>query len=125
MKKASNDLRRKQAAVAMLEHEQSDLVRRLTLAQESILERDTAIESLEKKYIDVEVTCQKQQRQLHTKDDEVTTKIKNKHPILVFETLKTRVYCSCGNFPLHQQDPCTIYMDNSQKRGWAMSWTLQ
>ena len=57
--------------MAVLEHEQSELVKRLTLAQESILERDKTIEALEKKYIDVEVLAQKQQRELQANADEV------------------------------------------------------
>ena len=45
LKKAQNELRRRQATISVLEHEQADLVKRLTLSQERILKRDTMIVS--------------------------------------------------------------------------------
>ncbi len=46
----------------MQEHEQTELVKRLTLAQESILERDRTIETLNTKAVDMEMALQHRQR---------------------------------------------------------------
>ena len=46
----------------MLEHERAKLVKRLSLAQESILERDQNIETLQRKTVDVEMNYQQKQR---------------------------------------------------------------
>ena len=48
--------------MSVLEHEQAELVKRLTLAQESILERDQNIETLQRKAVDVEMNYQQKQR---------------------------------------------------------------
>ncbi|KAK2141178.1 hypothetical protein LSH36_1142g00048 [Paralvinella palmiformis] len=71
LKKAQNELRRRQATISVLEHEQADLVKRLTLSQESILERDTTIESLGRRLVDSEVQVQQGQLHLREKDDEI------------------------------------------------------
>jgi DNA repair exonuclease SbcCD ATPase subunit len=52
--KSQNESRRRLAHIRTLEHQQSELNRRLTLAQESILQRDKTIEGLEDRMIEVE-----------------------------------------------------------------------
>lgn len=84
LKKLQNELRRKQAQVNVLEHEQSQLVKRLTLAQESLLERDRTIDNLDKKYVDVEVCYKQIQKELEMRDEEVL-KMKNEKNALDVE----------------------------------------
>lgn len=69
--KAQNELRRRQATISVLEHEQADLVKRLTLSQESILERDKTIDSLNRRLVDTDVQLQQVQLQLREKEDEI------------------------------------------------------
>ena len=57
-----HELRRKTAHISVLEHEQSELSKRVTLAQESILERDKSLDALDRKCVDSELAAQKAQR---------------------------------------------------------------
>ena len=68
---AKNDLKRRIAQIGVLEHEQAELVRRITLSQESILERDNTIENMDKKSVDVEVNLKQSELQLESKDQEI------------------------------------------------------
>ena len=71
LKKAKNDLRRRQAQVGSLEHERDELVKRITLAQESIAERDRNVDDSEKKLLDLEITLKQAQLEITTKDEQV------------------------------------------------------
>ncbi len=64
IRKLKNDARRKDATIHVMEHEQADLVKRLTFSQESLLERDKTIETLEQKYVDAEVEVQKTKQEV-------------------------------------------------------------
>lgn len=55
LKKLQNELRRKTAAVAVGDHEKTELIKRLTMSQESLLERDHSIEDLEQRNVELEV----------------------------------------------------------------------
>ncbi|KAK3589140.1 hypothetical protein CHS0354_017107 [Potamilus streckersoni] len=52
--RANNDLKKKQSLIFTLENEQMDLMKKLTLSQESLIEKDKTIEELEQKLIEVE-----------------------------------------------------------------------
>nr|XP_006813197.1 PREDICTED: golgin subfamily A member 3-like [Saccoglossus kowalevskii] len=76
LEKSKKQLYVKEAALAVLEEEKTELVKRLTLAQESITSRDLQIESLESKCIDLEV----QMKNLKTESfshDELIQQLRN------------------------------------------------
>lgn len=72
LRKAKSELRRKGAQVGVLEHEQAELLKRLTLSQESILERDRDFEILERKYVDMEVQFKQAQLDMESKEQEIS-----------------------------------------------------
>lgn len=71
LNKSQAELKRRQAQIAVLEHEHSELVKRLALSQESILERDRSIENLEASSIDAEIQVKQIRLELNTKDEEL------------------------------------------------------
>ena len=89
LKKLKNELRRKQAQVNVLEHEQSELVKRLTLAQESILERDRTIDSLNQKQVEVDVGFRQALSELLSRDEDIL-KLKNERNSLQIELNSTK-----------------------------------
>ena len=77
--KSQAELKRRQAQIAVLEHEHSELVKRLALSQESILERDRSIENLDATSVDAEIRVKQIRLELDSKDDELrqTTEERN------------------------------------------------
>ena len=71
VRKMKNEIRRKDASIFMLNHEKSELVKRITLSQEGILERDKTIDTLEKKGVELEVQNQKLAKDFHIKSEEL------------------------------------------------------
>ena len=100
LKKLQNELRRKQAQVNVLEHEQSQLVKRLTLAQESLLERDRTIDGLDQKYVDVELSYKNVQKELDLRDEEVL-RMKNEKNALEIELTSTKEEKKSFDVALH------------------------
>ena len=69
--KSQAELKRRQAQIGVLEHEHAELIKRLALSQESILERDRSIENLEATSIDAEIQVKQIRLELNTKDEEL------------------------------------------------------
>ncbi|XP_077995209.1 uncharacterized protein LOC144448792 isoform X2 [Glandiceps talaboti] len=75
LEKTKRELYVKEAALAVLEEEKKELVKRLTLAQESITSRDHQIESLESRCVDLEVKL-KEIRSETSGQDELVQQLK-------------------------------------------------
>lgn len=71
LNKAANDFKRSSGQVTLLNQEQAELVKRLALSQESILERDKAIESLERNAVDSDSQKKQLQLEISTFKDEI------------------------------------------------------
>ena len=70
IRKLTNETKRKDAQINVMEREQKELVKRLTLSQESILERDKALDNLEKRYVEVETQLSKIQAEMLSKEED-------------------------------------------------------
>ena len=71
LNRSQAELKRRQAQIGVLEHEHSELIKRLALSQESILERDRSIENLEATSIDAEIQVKQIRLELNAKDEEL------------------------------------------------------
>lgn len=71
LSKATSELKRSQGQVNVLQHEQKELIKRLALSQESILERDKAIDSLEKSVVEIESQLKQTQLEFTTRLEEI------------------------------------------------------
>ena len=71
LNKSQAELKRRLAQIAILEHEHSELVKRLALSQESILERDRSIENLDATSVDAEIRVKQIRLELTSKDEEL------------------------------------------------------
>lgn len=71
LSKATSDLKRSQGQVTVLQHEQKELIKRLALSQESILERDKAVDSLEKSIVELESQLKQTQLEFTTRKEEI------------------------------------------------------
>lgn len=69
--KATNDFKRSSGQVSLLHQEQAELLKRLTLSQESILERDKTIDSLERSAVDSDSQKKQLQLEISTFRDEI------------------------------------------------------
>ncbi|XP_033747220.1 golgin subfamily A member 3-like [Pecten maximus] len=69
--KAQEDLKRKQSQILTLENEQIDLMKKLALSQECVIERDLAVEELQQKLIEVESALKAFQSSLSEKESEI------------------------------------------------------
>lgn len=71
LSKAMSNFKRSSGQMALLHQEQAELVKRLALSQESILERDKTIESLERNAVDSDSQKKQLQLEISTLKDEI------------------------------------------------------
>lgn len=71
LEKAQADLKKKQNQIFNLENEQIEIMKKLTLSQESLIERDNIVEESQQKLIEVEAQLSSFQKSLGVKDSEI------------------------------------------------------
>jgi len=71
LEKAQTDLKKKQNQIFNLENEQIEIMKKLTLSQESLIERDNIVEESQQKLIEVEAQLSSFQKSLGVKDSEI------------------------------------------------------
>lgn len=71
LEKAQSDLKKKQNQIFNLENEQIEMMKKLTLSQESLVERDTTIEEQQQKLLEVESQLSSFHKTLMAKDSEI------------------------------------------------------